>query len=610
MILPSPFCVVVLESPAGSARFHDALVALERQPRPPWAGWVLAAVSRTRTDVPDGDTAVWARALWFRLEGERGGDGLPRTPCPGVRLYLPGDNAPVGVDPLTVHDAQFVLPAALARFLRTLNPGETGTGAGPHDPEPGEPGPVAPVTTVAADPEPEPEPGPATGTQAAEPDPLHEPAATPVTEPEAAPEEPVETAAGPESEAPDGVEQGGAPLSDEEIGALTDEGVYGWIQTLEREYGVRPPRNSEFLPIDDIRAWLRETLQSDQVRSAWERRQQEAAERERRAELAFPTIRDHVEVPIQGGTLLRVTPYNGGYVVSARNDGIRPPEFYRSSHRSPPWRSDKIITDTRAAIATAIARVGLGAEDDAREWVGAAWAALREAVRDDPDADLAAQSPAVKTALRNLVGVRIQRGEITITEVIYAVDGHPGRVSLEFDSKSYTGLVANLNERWYNQFAPEEINATKEDWGQIKRFWGSVAEVTTVEEYSTWDGVIERFQEHLRGVHYGRTITDLLTSGFAWYDAQGTEMDSPRPGGVVWVPPVVIQDFIDKQSGELRSANALAKVLKGRGIMLGGSKKLQRRECGERLTRQAWPLSPEFVNYRPEWAQGAEEEQV
>ena len=553
MILPSPFCVVVLETPEGSARFHDALAALEQQPRPPWAGWVLAAIGRTRTDVPDGDDAPWARTLWFRLEGERGtGADLPREPCPGVRLYLPGDDAPVTTDPLTVRDAQYVLPAALGRFLRRLGEGVE---------------PVAPESeSIVA-------------------------VATTATEPEE-------------------IEQGGAPLSDEEIGALTDEGVYGWIQTLEREYGVRQPRNSEFLPIDDIRTWLRETVRSDQVRAAWGRRQQEAADRERRAELAFPTIRDHVEVPIRGGTILRVTPYNGGYVVSARNDGVRPPEFYRSSHRSPPWRSDKIITDTRAAIAAAIARVGLGAEDDAREWVSAAWTALREAVRDDPDADLAAQSPAVKAALRNLVGVRIQRGEITITEVIYAVDGHPGRVSLEFDSKSYTGLVANLNERWYNQFAPEEINATKGDWGQIKRFWGSVAEVTTVEEYSTWDGVIERFQEHLRGVHYGRTITDLLTSGFAWYDAQGTEMDSPRPGGVVWVPPVVIQDFIDKQSGELRSANALAKVLKGRGIMLGGSKKLQRRECGERLTRQAWPLSPEFVNYRPEWAQGAEEEQV
>lgn len=147
MILPAPFCVVVLETADGSARFHDALAALESgESRPPWAGWVLAAVSRTRTDVPDNGTAAWARTLWFRLEG-RGGTDLPRAPCPGVRLYLPGDDAPVQTDPLTVRDAQFVLPAVLGRLLRALVRGEP------------EPELVAPVTTPAAtDPEPEAEP--------------------------------------------------------------------------------------------------------------------------------------------------------------------------------------------------------------------------------------------------------------------------------------------------------------------------------------------------------------------------------------------------------------------------------------------------------------------
>ena len=123
MILPSPFCVLVLETADGSARFHEALAALERQPRPPWAEWILTAISRTRTDVPDGDDAAWARTLWFRLEG-RGEATLPRTPYPGVRLYLPGEDAPITVDPLSVHDAQDVLPAA-EMFLRDRVEGAT-----------------------------------------------------------------------------------------------------------------------------------------------------------------------------------------------------------------------------------------------------------------------------------------------------------------------------------------------------------------------------------------------------------------------------------------------------------------------------------------------------
>ncbi len=141
MNLPSPFCVLVLETSAGSARFHDAVAALDRpEGRPPWATWVLDAIRRTRTDVPDDDTAAWARTFWFRLEG-RGEIDLPPEPCPGVRLYLPGEDAPIGTDPLTVRDAQFVLPAALGRFLRTLNPVSE---------------PLAPVTAPATESEPDP----------------------------------------------------------------------------------------------------------------------------------------------------------------------------------------------------------------------------------------------------------------------------------------------------------------------------------------------------------------------------------------------------------------------------------------------------------------------
>lgn len=170
MILPSPFCVLVLETADGSARFHEALAALERQPRPPWAEWILTAISRTRTDVPDGDDAAWARTLWFRLEG-RGEATLPRTPYPGVRLYLPGEDAPITVDPLSVHDAQDVLPATLEMFLRaieveggrtTAHAATPATGLEPEPaPEP-QAGPEPETGPLTGEPEPEPEmpPGP------------------------------------------------------------------------------------------------------------------------------------------------------------------------------------------------------------------------------------------------------------------------------------------------------------------------------------------------------------------------------------------------------------------------------------------------------------------
>jgi hypothetical protein len=110
-------------------------------------------------------------------------------------------------------------------------------------------------------------------------------------------------------------------LADSQIDGLTDEQIYGWITTLERDYNVRPPRNSEFLPVDDLRTWLRETIRSDQVRAVWERRQQEAAERAREADLAFPTIRDYVEVPVRGDVSLRIA--RSGRIRCRSPDGER-----------------------------------------------------------------------------------------------------------------------------------------------------------------------------------------------------------------------------------------------------------------------------------------------
>jgi len=583
MILPRGYIAIELETEAGSRRYHDALIYLAtpegRQGRP-WVG-VLRDIARTHTEVPNDDRGAWARLFLLRTEGE---GEVPAAPAPGIRVWLPGEDVPgLLADPTRTYGTQLVGVPYLRGFLAYLGEGVEA------DTDPVQ----APLEPV---PETELESAPARETQA-----------EPQTEP--APLEPVEAAAEPE---PETMIVGVPParwslLADSQIDGLTDEQIYGWITTLERDYNVRPPRNSEFLPVDDLRTWLRETIRSDQVRAVWERRQQEAAERAREADLAFPTIRDYVEVPVRGDVSLRIAPFPGGYAVVARTG--RGDQIYRHGAKTPPWQSDKIVGDTTVGIAEAMARGGHGAEADARGWVAAAWAAIRDQIHNDPDSEIAVQSPAVKKALTNLVAVRILRGETTITEIVYDVAG--SHVSLEFDAKSYTGNASCLNERWYNQFAPDEINADKGDWTTIKRFWGRIAEITAVEDYSSWDGVIERLQETLTSVHFGRELRDLIVTGFAFFDASGSylksyQTDGPRRGGVVWIPSSIMQDFVDRQVVNVQSANALAKILRNRGIMLEGTKKLQTREEGERLGRQAWPFDPAWLNFRAEWADEGE----
>lgn len=233
MILPSPFAVLVLESETGSIRFHEALAALEHQPQPSWAGWLIDALRGTRTDIPDDDTATWGRAFWFRIEGDQG--DLPREPCPGIRLYRPGDDAPVSTDPRTVHDAQMIMGPVLRRFLGSLE----------------------------GDPTPEPEE-------------IGSPTEPDLTDEPDLPEGPIVV---------DVPEIRWSLLTDEQIDSLEDDQIYGWIMTFERDYGIRPPRNVELLPIADLRGWIRETARSDRVRETQERRRAETA---RQNELAPP----------------------------------------------------------------------------------------------------------------------------------------------------------------------------------------------------------------------------------------------------------------------------------------------------------------------------------
>ena len=237
MILPSPFCVLSLESRAASAWFHEVLAAMERpESRPPWARWVLDAIRRTRIDVPSGETAAWARTYWFRLDGNLGSlEDLPRNPCPGVRLYRPGDDAPIAVDPFSVHDAQLVLPAVLATFLRVIEVEGGGT--------------AAPAATPTTEMEPEPEPEAAAEadiepwTEGGEPERVPEPEAAEVEaevgEPgqEAEPELVPEPGSGADRRIPQTTTTGAMPL----VEGMTIEiasGRVGWYTTIARNGAV------------------------------------------------------------------------------------------------------------------------------------------------------------------------------------------------------------------------------------------------------------------------------------------------------------------------------------------------------------------------------------
>jgi hypothetical protein len=154
----NPF-VVIRVAAEGVDRFQGVLVDLQGDNRPPWAGWVLEGLRRTRVE-RDGNGALY----WFRADGDLPND-LPRDPAPGITVYAPGDDAPTETDPATVRDAHLLLGVVLARFVRRLAEGREGEGAVLASTPATEPEPRA-----AAEPDPAPEaqraePAPARGGQ-------------------------------------------------------------------------------------------------------------------------------------------------------------------------------------------------------------------------------------------------------------------------------------------------------------------------------------------------------------------------------------------------------------------------------------------------------------
>lgn len=138
----------------GEDLFQGVVAGLQGENRPPWAGWVLDGLRRTRVE-RDGNGALY----WFRADGDLPND-LPRDPAPGITVYAPGEDAPTETDPATVRDAHLLLGVVLARFVRRLAEGREGEGA-------------VLASTPATEPEPREaaEPDPAPEAQRAEPAP-------------------------------------------------------------------------------------------------------------------------------------------------------------------------------------------------------------------------------------------------------------------------------------------------------------------------------------------------------------------------------------------------------------------------------------------------------
>lgn len=150
MRIPTPF-VLIRVTRDGAARFQAVLDDLRGAGHTPWGRWVLEAIPRTHAEPDNGETTYW-----FRADGDPG--DLPGIPAPGIMVYAAGGDAPTETDPGNVHDAQLLLGAVLARFVRRLAEGGGAVTV------------ATPVTTPATEPAQGPDPEPDSEEPGVEPD--------------------------------------------------------------------------------------------------------------------------------------------------------------------------------------------------------------------------------------------------------------------------------------------------------------------------------------------------------------------------------------------------------------------------------------------------------
>lgn len=303
---------------------------------------------------------------------------------------------------------------------------------------------------------------------------------------------------------------------------------------------------------------------------------------------------DRIEVVVRTGLTLAVQPLDRGYRISFVYNGRAE---YIAVRISPPWQSVRIMREEGNNAAEALARLGVGAEVELRGEIGRAWTEIQARITGDPETALATERPAVRHALSRVTAVRVVRGEDTITEIdVLGDSGEP--VTLQFTSEEWTGPATVVNKRWHNAFAPDELNATKEDWPQIRHYLGSIAVVVEREQFSTTDVVLDLLAAHLRRVPPASGLPDLLLRGYRMRDQGGLRLPDGTPSqDVTWFAPSVIGKFVaDSPVAGLTTAK-LARILRRAGVMPSTTVKINTRlpNAATPIGRMCWPILTDYV---------------
>jgi len=204
-----------------------------------------------------------------------------------------------------------------------------------------------------------------------------------------------------------------------------------------------------------------------------------------------------------------------------------------------------------------------------------------ETIRSSPDAGALVSEP-VRRVTDATVRVIIE----TSDPPVYIIELTDGARLLFKNRELATLKPGDLNDRWLAAHPGDALDATGQDFREIRDSWFTIAETTRPSGAgSQWEPVVEALQRKIAPLQVGESKHDLARSGLFLEN-------TPDGREILWITSSII-DGVVREFGKSLTDSTFVEYLKRNGDLVTGSDR--KRALGTRV--HAWGFSPAF---RPE----------
>ena len=285
-----------------------------------------------------------------------------------------------------------------------------------------------------------------------------------------------------------------------------------------------------------------------------------------------------IPLPVIGAISACISPENDGYRVEIL-EGENP--VYTKVSKTAPWLSQQIIKELANRSHEELNPDSRPDPERYKKALEKSFSELNTLLETDTKLKRSLSGQVVLEIIQKTERVVIFPGENTSLEV--TLDGK----KMWFSAREISMRDATaFNERYFNEVLTP-LDATRNDWKEIRDYWCEIAVVEERQSETRMDLAIESLADYLSDEMVFYTDRDRVVGSDTGF-FNGEE-------GTVWVLSLSIRDFIENYDPRLTTGE-LAKELLARGLTTRPSKKERYRNLPGTL-RNTWRFTPDFTTF-------------